>query len=731
VIVVEEAENRAKKTGLSTQIMIGMGLGIGVGIFFGEYSAPLDIVGTAFIRLLQMTVLPYIAVSLILGIGRLTPGQAKLMARKAGALLLLFWAIAFAGVLLLPLSFPKWESAAFFSSSMVEVPEPVDFLSLYIPSNPFHSLANNVVPAVVLFCLMAGIALMGMKKKETLVETLGTASQSLVRMTNIIVKLTPIGVFAITAAAAGTMSVAEFGRLQVYLVSYNIAAVFLTFWILPMLVAPLTPFKYRDILGLTRAALVTAFTTGNLFVVLAVLTDSCKSLFAKCNVNDERTHTYVDVIIPISFNFPNIGKLLMLLFILFAAWFVGSPLSLTQYPTFVFAGLLSFFGGVDVAMPFMLDLLRLPSDLYQLYVVTGVINGRFATLLAAMNLVIFTLLATASLTGMIAVSKKKLLNYLVLSIALWSALILGTRAYFAATVKNVYTKDHVIANMQSMVFPVPRKVYNRITPKMRTPIDSKEPVLQRIRRAGVMRVGYASNALPFAYFGENGELIGLDVDMAQLLAKELNVKLEFVPVARDEMASRLAVGLVDVIMSGIVLTTQRLEQMTFSDPYMTATLSFVVRDYRRGDFATSESVQALSHLKIGISRVVKNYFADRIRNYLPRAELVEVDSVKDFFETNSQELDALVLDAERGSAWTLLYPKFKAVVPLPAISRILLAYPVAGHDEEFARFLSQWIRLKKDSGEFKRLYDHWILGLDAEPRRPRWCIIRDVLHWVE
>ena len=52
----------------------------------------------------------------------------------------------------------------------------------------------------------------------------------------------------------------------------------------------------------------------------------------------------------------------MLLFIMFAAWFSGATFSLTQYPTFVFAVLLSFFGGVDIAMPFMLDLMRIPAD---------------------------------------------------------------------------------------------------------------------------------------------------------------------------------------------------------------------------------------------------------------------------------------------------------------------------------------------------------------------------------
>jgi Na+/H+-dicarboxylate symporter len=127
-------------------------------------------------------------------------------------------------------------------------------------------LANNVVPAVVLFSILMGIALMGMKDKEALLQALSTGSQALIRMTNLIVKLTPVGVFAITAAAAGTMTIEEFGRLQVYLVSFNIAAIFLTFWVLPMMVTPVTPFKYRDIIGLTRDALVTAFTTGKLNV---------------------------------------------------------------------------------------------------------------------------------------------------------------------------------------------------------------------------------------------------------------------------------------------------------------------------------------------------------------------------------------------------------------------------------------------------------------------------------
>ena len=71
--------------------------------------------------------------------------------------------------------------------------------------------------------------------------------------------------------------------------------------------------------------------------------------------------------------------------------------------------------------------------------------------LAAMNLVIFTLMATASLTGVMEISKKKLINYVVLTLVLTIALIAVTRGYFSIAVKNEYERDHVIANMQSSV----------------------------------------------------------------------------------------------------------------------------------------------------------------------------------------------------------------------------------------------------------------------------------------
>jgi ABC-type amino acid transport substrate-binding protein len=95
------------------------------------------------------------------------------------------------------------------------------------------------------------------------------------------------------------------------------------------------------------------------------------------------------------------------------------------------------------------------------------------------------------------------------------------------------------------------------------------------------------------------------------------------------------------------------------------------------------------------------------------------------------DVDAIAMTAERGAAWSLLYPRYSVVVPQPNVIRLPLAYPVARGDQDLADFLTTWIELKKSDGTIDRLYDYWILGQDAEPRTPRWSIIRDVLHWVE
>ena len=63
-----------------------------------------------------------------------------------------------------------------------------------------------------------------------------------------------------------------------------------------------------------------------------------------------------------------------------------------DYPQLALTGLLTFFGSLNAAVPFLLDLFRIPADTFQLFLATGVINSRVGTLVAAVHTLTVALL---------------------------------------------------------------------------------------------------------------------------------------------------------------------------------------------------------------------------------------------------------------------------------------------------------------------------------------------------
>lgn len=715
---------------LSAKIFLGMGLGILVGVFFGEEAAGLHVIGDAFIQLLQMTILPFVVLSLVTGVGRLTYTEALSLAKKAGAVLLVLWAIAVAMVAAIPLAFPDWASASFFSPALAEEPARVDFLQLYIPSNPFYSLANSLVPAAVLFSLVSGAALIGIENKQRLLEPLTVLMEAMARVTGFVVELAPIGVFAIAAGAAGTMELEQLGRLQVYMVTFVASALVLTLWMLPALVVNLTPLSYRDVVRPVRHALITAFATGNHFIILPILTKRGRELLRQAELGSDETDAAVEVIVPTSFTFPTAGVLLSLCFVPFAGWFVGAHVSLAQYPAFLASGVVTFFSGPILALPFLLDLLRLPADMFQLFVTVDVFTGRFGALLAAMHIWVLALLGSCAMAGRLQVRWAKLGTYLAISAALTLVTLGGTRLFFTYAVDPEYTKYKQFVDMELRHEPVKARVIE--PPTAAEPmISSSGDRLRDIRRRGVLRVGYMTDSLPFAFRNAAGTLVGYDIEMAHLLAKTLNVGVEFIKMERGEpVADALNTGVCDILMSGSAISPDRTEGLAFSTPYLETTVGFVVEDYRRDDFSTWDRIRGLPHPKIALA-AQSSYYRSYLEGLVPRAEIVPIDSPREFFRKGDGGFDAAATVAEAGSAWTLVYPAYTVTVPLPHPIKIPLAYPMPHDERGLVDFVNAWIELKKRDGTLDVVFNHWILGKGAQKKEPRWSVIRDVLQWID
>ncbi|MDH3837499.1 MAG: cation:dicarboxylase symporter family transporter [Desulfobacteraceae bacterium] len=711
----DQAKNR-KGISLSTQILIGLMLGFFAGLFLGEKASALAIVGRAYIGLIQMSILPYMVVSLMLGIGSLSYEKAGKLAITGGIVLVTSWFLAFAIVFLMPLAFPSIKGGSFFSTSLVEVAK-VDFIDLYIPVNPFSSMARTVVPAAAVFSVAFGIALIGVENKQSLLDILTATSKTLTRIAMMVVKVTPIGVFAIAANAAGTMTIEEFGRLQSYIIPFIVATLLLTFWILPGLAAALTPFSYREILKSARDALTTGFVTGNLFITLPMLVENARKLFEDRRIKSKDTDNYVEVLVPTSFNFPNIGKLLTLLFVLFAGWFVGKSIALTDYPGFAVLGLFTLFGGVDLALPFLLDQMQIPSDMYQLYVVTGVVNSWFATLLAVMNLFAFTLVAACAATGAVRINWSRIFSFAIISLVIFAAALLGTRFMLSEMVSKEDLQRRTL--MHSEIKDLHKADIKETGSK--EAIGPKNPLKSIIKR-GKLRVGYNPENLPFSFINDKGDLVGFDVELMHVLARGLKVEIEFIEWTYKTVLKDLNQGKFDIAIGGLIVNPERLARVNFSNPYMNMTTALVVEDHRRNKFKSWRAIDKKLNARVG---VVGERRAKNVKRYLPNTEIVLLETYSDFFTDNPKGVDALVISAEAGSAWTILYPAYSVVVPEPHLkANAAFAIPLATLD--FEDFVNDWLQMNQTSGIIDKLYNKWILGTKVEQKKPRWSIGRDV-----
>lgn len=719
-------------TSPTRRILLGLAAGVACGLFFGEPAAVLQPVADMYIRAMQMTVLPYLVLTLIGGLGKLDHATVRHLGGRALLALAATLGLAVAVIGLVPLAFPVLESASFYSDALIAPHQPFALGELYVPANPFHAMANAIVPALVLFSSAVGLALTGVPGKGPLLATLQALEQAVVRVTRFVLTLTPWGVFAITASVAGTMDPEAFARLEVYFIAFAVAALLLAFVILPLLVSALTPFGYRTVVGLCHEALITAFVASSAFIVLPMLVERIKALLAAQGMDGDDARSSVDVVVPIAFVVPNAGKLLTLLFVPFAAWLSGDALGVGSYATLFGAGIPTYFAKAQVALPFLMDLLGVHHDLFQLYIPSSIVTGKFDSMVTVMSLLALTLLTAAAVSGRLQLVARRIMPAALAMVAATVLALLALRLGLGLAIDTTYHQDEVLRSMHlsRAVLPIQALAPAQAPTDTAGDTGNDQPALQRIRTSGVLRVAYVADRVPFGFVNRRGDLVGLDVDLAERLARSLGAtRLQFVPADFARMADLLAAGQVDIAM-GLPYLPELLPRVAYSVPYLDSTLGLVVRDERREDFATLDSLRQQGPVTVAVLTDLPG-IQQRLRESLPGVDLrfVTLASPKAFLDGQAAGVDAFAMLAEAGAAWSLLYPAFSVVVPQPNPVAMPVGVALRRGEQDLAGFIDDWLVIERATGHLKQARDYWVLGRGAQARPPRWSVMHDVLGW--
>ncbi|WP_157117829.1 cation:dicarboxylate symporter family transporter [Oceanicoccus sagamiensis] len=688
-------------------ILIAMVLGLLAGYYSEQAFYGTEMMAKAFVTLLQMTALPYISLSLIAGIGGLQPTQGLTLMRKGLLVLIPLMALCLLVVLTGPAAFPDWPNASFYSANTVKEIEQVGLVDLFIPSNPFTAFADALIPAIVLFSILMGVGLIGVKDNKATLHYLGQLQSAIANINSLTMKLAPLAVFCIAQSALATLQTQQIDGLFVYITTAAAIMFLLSFIVLPAIVAILTPFYYREVILVCREGLITAFATGSFFVVIPLVAEKIKALLQLRHCTHQSADQLPNIIVPISFSLPVGGKLFALLFIIFSAWFSGERIIIGDYQNLVLQGLPQLFGSIFLAVPVLLDIFNISGSMFDLFVVSeNLIVSRLGAVFSVMFAVSLSLLIATTVSGQLRMVWKRLLRFLVfvppvaLGILLMISEVFDSISHQYQGYEKFINRDFTTYKVKSTYLkePAANSLNQTLTGN----------TLTRIAMRGKLRVGYFRDDLPYAFHNKQGKLVGFDIEIMNMLAADLGVDVEFVRIYRKDTAPLLESGYID-IASGMPLIPENMKDYTLTAPYSEQTIALLVKTDRRSSFNTWQKiVDQKDDLLLGVPEAF--FYRNGIRTHLGHNNIWELASPRLLFNEKYQNIDALLFGAASASAWSLLYPNYSVVVPKPALPPLLLAFPITRHDYDFEHFMTNWIASKKRNRSIDQLFDYWIKG---------------------
>ncbi|MEM1137426.1 MAG: transporter substrate-binding domain-containing protein [Bacteroidota bacterium] len=232
-------------------------------------------------------------------------------------------------------------------------------------------------------------------------------------------------------------------------------------------------------------------------------------------------------------------------------------------------------------------------------------------------------------------------------------------------------------------------------------------ILDEILARGYIEIGVTGDYVPFAYFDKHkNTLKGIDIELAEKLALDLEVELRIVETTRSKLLYDLLNRKFDVAMSGISRTLKRSLLNIMTTGYFETGKSLLVRNEDQSRFSTLKDVDK-EGIKMGVNIGGTNeIFA---RQFIKKAEVI-------FFENNLEipqallggELDVMLTDNVEAKVLGDRIDELYAVDPYNPFNQEVVAFALPPGDSKWLSFLNLWLLHQIEVGEIDRLQKVWI-----------------------
>ncbi|MFZ0242675.1 MAG: transporter substrate-binding domain-containing protein [Desulfobacterales bacterium] len=241
-------------------------------------------------------------------------------------------------------------------------------------------------------------------------------------------------------------------------------------------------------------------------------------------------------------------------------------------------------------------------------------------------------------------------------------------------------------------------------------LTSPSPVLDRIQQRGELVVGTAAGMPPLNMTAGDGKIVGLEADLARYLAEAMEVRLRLEPMAFKDLLPSLEAGKVDMVVSGMTMTTYRNRRVAFAGPYLISGKGLLTRE---ATLAAIKDPAAIDLAAIRLTALEGSTSEDFIRSAASRAQFMPA---RDYDEAVNMVIDgradAMVADYPICRVSLARYPDQGLLAVVAPLTYEPIGIALSATDTLFINLVENFLSALYDSGKLEHLKNQWFQNGD-------------------
>ncbi len=232
------------------------------------------------------------------------------------------------------------------------------------------------------------------------------------------------------------------------------------------------------------------------------------------------------------------------------------------------------------------------------------------------------------------------------------------------------------------------------------------PVLDRILKKGELVVGTAGSMPPLNMTTKQGEIIGLEAELAGAIAAGMGVKLRMEAMPFSKLLGALEAGKIDMILSGMTMTPGRNLKVAFVGPYYISGKAFLTKNKKIASASHTSDINSPDNTLVALEGSTSQHFVEGV---LPKSKLVTAQNYDEAVNMVLEDkVTAMVADYPICVVSVFRYPDKGLASIITPFTYEPIGIALPPNDPLLVNWMENFLHTLEDSGELKKLMDHWL-----------------------